>query len=181
MSTRRAADRYARALLDVSVNEADPRIVGSELEEFVQLTLDHPGLSHAFTNPAVPVGRKRALVTELLDKVTVTPVLGKLLLFMAGRDRLALLPELLEAFRRRLMDHLNIARAEVTTAVPLTADREEALERSLSAITGRRVTLNLEVDPSIVGGVMARVGSVVYDGSVRRQLERIRERLVEGV
>jgi len=103
---------------------------------------------------------------------------AKLLVLLAGRDRLVLLPDLLAAYRERLMDHLKIVRAEVTTAVKLPADRAKAVEQSLARITGRTVTLETRIDASIIGGVIARIGSTVYDGSVTTQLKKMKEQLV---
>ena len=100
---------------------------------------------------------------------------------LADRDRLVLVPDLLAAYRERLLDHQNIVRAEVTTSVPLDAQRTSAIQRGLANLTGRTVKLATKVDPSIIGGVVARIGSTVYDASVTRQLEKMRERLVESV
>lgn len=175
MTNRTAAGRYARALLDVAVAEkVDVRRVEAELAELVDLFRRYPPLEKVLLNPAVPAPRKRAAVAELTARVGVLSVVSKLLVLLAERDRLVLLPELLAAYRERLLDHLNVVRAEVTTAVPLTMDRSRAVERSLSQLTGRTVTLATRVDPSIVGGVVARIGSTIYDGSVARQLEKIR-------
>jgi F-type H+-transporting ATPase subunit delta len=88
-------------------------------------------------------------------------------------------PDLL-AVRERLLDHLQIVRAEVTTAVPLPADRAKAVEQSLAHVTGRTVVLDTRVDPAIVGGVVARVGSTVYDGSIVTQLAKMKKTLAES-
>jgi F-type H+-transporting ATPase subunit delta len=117
----------------------------------------------------------------LIARAKLTPVLGKLIALLADRDRLVLLPDLLAAYRERLLDHLKVVRADVTTAVPLPADRAAAVEQSLAKVTGRTVTLATRVDPSIIGGVVARLGSTIYDGSVVRQLQRMKEKLVESV
>jgi F-type H+-transporting ATPase subunit delta len=147
----------------------------------VDLLTQYPVLEKVLLNPVIPVSRKRAAVAELTARAGVAPVLGKLLFLLATRDRLVLLPDLLAAYRQRLLDHLKIVRAEVTTAVPLPADRVTAVAQGLARMTGRKVTLETRVDPSIVGGLVARIGSTVYDGSVTRQLERMREKLVEGL
>jgi F-type H+-transporting ATPase subunit delta len=110
----------------------------------------------------------------------VAPVLGKLLVLLAERDRLALLPDLLEAYRERLLDHLKIVRAEVTTAAPLLPERRLAIERQLTEAAGLRVTLTAGVDGSLIGGLVARIGSTVYDGSLVTQLAKMKRRLVEG-
>jgi F-type H+-transporting ATPase subunit delta len=119
-------------------------------------------------------------MVELVERTKLSPMVGKLLLLLAERDRLVLLPDLLAAFRDRLLDHLKIVRAEVTTAVPLAEDRADAVKRTLAHVTGREVVLETRVDPAIVGGVVARVGSTVYDASITTQLAKMKERLVSG-
>jgi F-type H+-transporting ATPase subunit delta len=177
MSQKTTAARYARALFDVALAEDDPQLVEQQLGEVVALFTGHADLWRVATNPAVPVQKKRAVVDELLPKLGVQPALGKLLAMMAGRDRLALLPDLLDTYRVRLLDHQQVVRAMVTSAVPLPADRAAALQEKLATVTGRRVLLNTATSPALLGGVIAQIGSTVYDGSVKRQLEKVRERL----
>jgi F-type H+-transporting ATPase subunit delta len=178
MTNRAAARRYARALFDVSLKEADVQAVERELAGFAALVGEHADLQRAFHNPAVPAPRKRALMAALLPRIgAVSPVLSKLLLLLAERDRLVLLADIADAYRDRVLDHRRVVRAEVTTAVSLPADRVERLRASLAAATGREVLLEPRVDPALVGGAVARIGSIVIDGSVARQLERMKERI----
>jgi F-type H+-transporting ATPase subunit delta len=182
MSNKTAAMRYARALLDVAIKEkADLETIDRELTDFAALLNAHPALSKVLLNPAVPVPRKRAAVAELTSLAKVSPILGKLLALLADRDRLVLLPDMAAAYRDRLADYRKIVRAEVVTAAPLTPQRVDRIKKSLADVTGRSVTLQTRVDPSILGGVVARVGSVVYDASVTRQLQKMKERLEESV
>lgn len=182
MTSRAAAARYARALFDVAMAEGqDVQQIERELDGFADLVAGSEPLHRALTNPAVPAPRKRGVVEALLARAPgMSGPLAKLLLMLAERDRLVLLPDLLEAYRRRLMDHLKIIRAEVVTAEPLAADRADALVRGLARATGREVRLETKVDPEILGGAVARVGSIVYDGSITRQLERMREALASA-
>ena len=182
MTNRTAATRYARALLDVSVKEKGdlPRIE-QDLAAFVNLFTAHPTLEKVFLNPAVPVARKQATAAELTARLGTSPVLTRLIALLAERDRLVLLPELLASYRERLLEHQKVVRAEVTTAAPLAADRAQAIERGLAQLTGLTVSLATRVDPSIIGGVVARIGSTVYDGSVTTQLQKMKRRLVESV
>ena len=180
MTARMSALRYARALLDVALAEADPAVVEQELAAAAELFTGHAALWKVMTNPAVPAPKKRAIVDRMLPQLGVTPVVQKMLLMLASRDRVALLPGIVEAYGERLLDHQKVVRAAVTSAAPLPADRLKTLERELAGLTGRRVVMSTAVDPSILGGVVARIGSTVWDGSVRRQLEKIRERLVEA-
>ncbi len=181
MTNNAAATRYARALFDVvNTEKGDLEQIERQLARFVDLFAQHPTLATVLLNPAVPVPRKRATVTELTGRLDVTPVLAKLLAMLAERDRLVLLPNLLSAYRDRLLDHQHVVRAELTTATPLTDDRARDIERRLAEVTGKTVTVTSRVDPAIIGGLVARIGSTVYDGSITRQLDKIRNRLIDG-
>lgn len=179
MNTRTAAARSARALLDVVVKDANPEQVEQELVAFAGLFQGDSQLHKTLTNPAVPTSAKRGIVENLAKRLNVSPYVAKVLLLLAERDRLAMLPDLVAAFRERLMEYRKVMRAEVITAAPLAADRVAQLEKRLGELTGRRVTMTTRVDPALIGGAVARVGSTVYDGSIATQLARIRERLEE--
>jgi F-type H+-transporting ATPase subunit delta len=186
VTNRAAAARYARALFDVVRHESSGRQtelekVQQDLSEFARLLEGHSGLSRALANPAIPGSRKRAVIEQLVGRVPgLSRTVAKLLLLMADRDRLVLLPEVVAAYRERLMDHLQVVRAEVTTAIPLPPDRVQALQQGLARATGRQVQLGTRVDASIIGGAIARIGSTVYDGSVTTQLVRLKQKLVEA-
>lgn len=179
MSMRASAARYARALLDVAIKESDPERAEQDLATFVDLVRQHPDLERALANPVVSASDKRAVVEQILARLQPTAPTGKLLLLLAARGRLALLPELLDVYRERLMEHRNIVQAEVTTAVPLPPERAAQLQQRLAAMTGRVVTMTTRVDASIIGGVVTRIGSTVYDGSVARQLAKVKDRLAQ--
>ena len=182
MTSRTAAIRYARALLDVSVKEhADLQAVESELAAFVSLFDDHPTLGKVLLNPAVPVPRKRAAVQELVKSLGMSSVVSKLLVLLAERDRLGLLPDLLASYRERLLDQQNVVRAELTTSEPLDPEREERIRQAFAEVTGRTVQMTSQVDPSLIGGLVARVGGTVYDASLATQLQKMKNRLTERV
>ena len=182
MTNKTAALRYARALLDVGIKErADLAGIERDLAAFAGLLTDHPTLGKVLLNPAVPVPRKRAAVVELTTRMNPAPIVGKLLALLAERDRLVLLPDLLASYRDRLMDHQNVVRAELTTAAPLDDQRSAQIQQQLARATGRTVTLQTRTDPALIGGIVARIGSTVYDGSITRQLEKLKARLTEGV
>ncbi len=182
MTNKTAATRYARAVFDVALKErADLNAIEADLAAFAGLFTEHPTLARVLLNPAVPVPRKRAAVAEVVQRAGVSSIVGKTLILLAERDRLVLLPDLVESYRDRLMDHQNVARAEVTTAVPLEPARADAIQQSLARATGRRVTLTTVVDPALIGGIVARVGSTVFDGSVTTHLKKMKQRLAERV
>ena len=178
MTNKTAATRYARALFDVAVKEqANLEQLETDLTQFVELFRANPALEKVLLNPAVPTLRKRAAVEQITALARVSPIVAKLLALLADRDRLVLVTDLLVAYRDRVMEHRRVVRAEVTTAEPIDATRVDAIQRALASLTGRTVTMAARVDPAIIGGVVARVGSTVYDASVVRQLERMREQL----
>ena len=182
MTSGAAASRYSRALFDVVLKEGGSvEKVEAELQQFADLFKTHAVLASTFANPAIPVQKKRAVAQALVDRAGgITPAVSKLVLLLAERDRLVLLPDIARTYRERLMDHQKILRGEVTTAVPLSPETLRALEQGLQQATGRRVVLESKVDASIIGGVVTRLGSTVYDGSVTTQLQKMKQALVEA-
>ena len=180
MTNRTAAARYARALFDVSVKTLDLRRVGADLARFTDLIAGHGTLGRVLLNPAISTAHKRAVVSALLRRLgDVIPPVAKLVALLAERGRLGLLPDVGRSYHARLLDHLGAVEARVTTAQPLTPERAAAIEQSLARASGREVTMTTDVAPEILGGVVARLGTTVYDGSIARHLERMRHALLE--
>ena len=178
MTSRTAAARYARALLDVAIKESvDLDTIGKELDEFLILFKEQPALERVLLNPAVPAPRKKAAVEQIVKLAAPSVVVGKLLVLLAQGDRLVLFPELVNAYHEMLMERQNVVRAEITSAEPLPKERVDAIQKRLAALTGKQVTMGAKVDQEILGGMVARVGSTVYDASIATQLKKIRERL----
>jgi F-type H+-transporting ATPase subunit delta len=178
MTSRTAAVRYARAALDVATKEsADLDQIARELDEFIAFFAQHPALEALMLNPAVPAPRKRAAMEQITRMSGFTPIVAKLLILLADRDRLALLKDIAAIYHDLLADRQNVVRAEVTSAEPLSNDRLHAIEQRLADVTGKRVAMKTKVDKGIIGGVIARVGSTVYDASIATQLKKMRERL----
>lgn len=181
MSSRTSAARYAKALFDVAAAEGGLEQIEKDLTDFGALFDRNDDLRRALLNPAVPVSAKRGVIEQIMQRTGGLPPLAKLLAVLADRDRLDLVPDLAVVYRDRLMEHQRVVRAEVVTAVPLTDERAAAIERQLTAATGRTVAMSTRVDPALIGGAVARIGSTVYDGSVATQLARMRDKLVENV
>ena len=177
MPSRASAARYARALFDVALKESDPVQIERDLTSFAELMSQHAELHNALTNPAIPASAKHQLVDTFGGRLKMAAPAHKLLLLLADRDRLAVIPDLLDVYRERLREHQQVVRAEVTTAAPLSGDRLAQLQKKLAEITGRKVDMKTNVDPSIIGGVVTRIGSTVYDGSIATQLAKLREKL----
>jgi len=179
MSLRTSANRYAKALFDVALQEkADLAQIDRDLQAVVAMMQASPDLAEASNRSAVPEQARRSLIEAVARAMTLTVPVTKLLVLLAQSRKLNLLPDLAIAYRERLLAHQNIVRAEVTSAAPLSPEKTKALEESLAKVTGKKVELSMTVDPDLLGGVVARIGSTVYDGSVRTQLQRMRQELI---
>ena len=177
MSLRTSATRYAKALLDVAIQESDPATIERDLASVANAVTEHAELRRILTSPGTPASARVGVVAALAARAAVQPPVAKRLAMLAERGRRELLPVLLDVYRERLMEHRNVLRAEVTTAVPLSPERTSQLQQRLAAVTGRVVTMTTKVDSSLIGGVVTRIGSTVYDGSVATQLAKFRDRL----
>jgi len=181
MSLRTSANRYAKALFDVALAEkTDLAQVDRDLEAVVAMLHESPDLARAAGRAGVTDAARVALIEAVAERMGLTAPVKKLLVLLADGRRLNLVPDLAASFRERMLNHQNIVRAVVTSAAPLSAEKTKALEDSLSKVTGKKVDLSVSVDPELLGGVVARIGSTVYDGSVRTQLGKVRKQLVEG-
>jgi F-type H+-transporting ATPase subunit delta len=178
MTERTASARYARALLDVATHEsADLDAIARQLDDFIAFLKQQPTLERVLLNPAIPAPRKRNAMAEIAKIGGQAPIVAKLLVLLAERDRLGLLHQLAAAYHDLLADRQQVVRAEVTSAEPLPQDRLEAIQRQLANTTGKRVSMTTTVNKDILGGMIARVGGTVYDASVATQLKKIRDRL----
>ena len=179
MTTNAVARQYAHAAFDVVRRIGQVEEFGGQLQEIATLVTSHAELRHALESVVVPKQAKRDVIGAVAARVgPMLDPLQRLLSLMADNDRLALIPAVADAFRDRAMEAAGVVTAELVSAQPIDADRQAALARALGAVTGRQVELTGRIDASIIGGVIAKVGGTVYDGSVASQLERMRQRLV---
>ncbi|MGE0865273.1 MAG: ATP synthase F1 subunit delta [Vicinamibacterales bacterium] len=180
MSLRTSANRYAKALFDVALEEKnDLAQIDRDLQAVVAMMSASPELADASGRSGVTDAARQSLMEAVADKMSLSAPVKKLLVLLAQSRKLAFIPELAAAFRDRLLKHQNIVRAEVTSAVALSPEKTKALADSLGKVTGKQVDLSVRVDPELLGGVVATIGSTVYDGSVRTQLQRLRQELVK--
>lgn len=180
MASRASASRYAKALLDVAAGQGNLSEVASGLAAVASLAAEHPDLSRAFTDPRVTNVARLGVVHAVASRLALPSPVAKLLALLAERRRLELLPEIADVFQERLLAFQNVVPAEVTSAVLLTDDQVAALAERLSRATGSSARVTMHLDPALLGGIVARIGSTVYDGSIRTQLQKVRQQLVEG-
>jgi F-type H+-transporting ATPase subunit delta len=179
MSARSAGRRYAAVLFEVVNQTGEVSQAERDLNAFIDLVTGHPLLQAVLTSPSVPAARKRAVLAQVLDASgACTDAVRRLVLMLAERDRLGSLATVAEAFTRRVMAHQKVVDATIETATPMPEAQRAALTAALSAASGADVRLHDTVNPDIVGGIIARVGSVVYDASLTHQLRKMRQRLL---
>lgn len=178
MTARSVARQYANAAFAVAQRNQHVEAFGRELQDFAGLVTSHPDLRKALESSGVPKQAKQGLIAALLDRTApVSAELRRLLDLLVDNGRLSLVTAIAEAYQTRALDAAGVVTAELVTALPLEGHRQALLATALGHATGRRVDVTGRVDESIIGGVIARVGGTVYDGSVSRQLERMRQRL----
>jgi F-type H+-transporting ATPase subunit delta len=173
------ARRYASALFDVSEQKKSTDAVQAGLTALAATVAGSPELTQVFASPAVPAAKKTAVAAELVSRLSAPDEVARLVASLGERDRLSLVAEVAAAFDARVREARHVMQADVTTAVPLSDAHKAQLAAALGQATGGTVTINAHVDPAIVGGVVARVGSLVFDGSVTRQLERMKTVLTQ--
>lgn len=169
---------YAQALFAVAEAEGQLEQVEDELYRFGEAVEKQPKLREALTDPALPGERKKAAIEELLG-TNSSPHTTGLLAFLVEQGRAKDLPRILQAMAELAAERRRKALAEVRTAVPLDAKRRDQLAKALSKATGKDIELKVLVDPTVIGGVVARVGDQVFDGSVRRKFELARQQLAQ--
>ena len=172
------ARRYARALFGIGLDAGKFEALGDELGELAELWTGSDELRQALENPVFKPEEKRAVLQTILPKVAPTPEVQRFVLLLLDRRRIMLLPAIARAYRDLTDAHVGRVRAEVTSAEELAPATLDRVRRSLEQRTGKKVIVTAKVDRDLIGGVVARVGDLVLDGSVRTQLEDLRSRLV---
>ena len=174
------ASRYANALVDVVTapkSGVDPKHVLTELRAFEEVYGGSAELRNALTSPSVPPVRKRAVIGGIGGKLGMSRIARNFLFVLADHRRVALLPEVLEAFDLLLDERLGFVRADISSARELDETQRAAVSHKLEQLTGKQVRMRFAVDGDLLGGLVARIGSTVYDGSVRGQLQALGKRL----
>jgi F-type H+-transporting ATPase subunit delta len=173
-----AARRYAEAAFQVASRDKTVERWRSELETAAAIVADEK-VGRALANPSVPLEERMASAEETFSRIVARPVLN-LIGLMLRRGRIQELPRLAAEFRRLDNIRQGITLATATSASPLSRDEIQALTERMEQFTGGRVQLDVQLDPSLLGGLVVRVGDRLIDGSVRSRLERLRNQLVSG-
>jgi F-type H+-transporting ATPase subunit delta len=177
------ATRYAKALVDVVAapgSKVDPSAALAQLRSIEGVFAGSVDLRNALLSPAVSPSRKRAVVAKILTPLALHKQVLNFLFVVIDHRRVHEFSSITEAFEALLDERLGYVRADVTTARELTADQTAILETEISRVAGKKAKLKFSTDPALVAGVVARIGSTVYDGSVRGQLDRLRTKLARA-
>jgi F-type H+-transporting ATPase subunit delta len=173
--------RYASAFADVvTAVKLDSAAVDQKLTDFLATWQGSPELREFFENPAIAVNDKVAILDKLNAKIGMQKELRNLIAVLISHGRITHVAEVAEGYRRLLQEQMGVFPAEITTARPLDAKEREALLAEVGKLAGGKVEASFKLDASILGGTVVRIGSTVYDGSVRGRLDRLREALIAG-
>lgn len=183
MTSTAVVNRYASALADVVLSpqsDVTPQDAMAQLGAFNQAVQEARDLRLILGTPAVPVARKRAVLKDIAQKLGTSRTVRNFILVLNDHRRAAALPQVLEAAESIFDERAGFLRAELKSAYDLNPAQQNELSGQLSAIAGKPVRMRFAVDPELIGGVTAKIGSRVYDGSVRSRLLGMRKRLVGG-
>lgn len=180
MSVETIARRYGTALADVVLKTGETETVKSELRTWEEMMSENAELMNAFQNPSIAHLDKEKVLDSLIAKAKPSKTTSNFLRVLLRNSRLTELADINDKFAAVLEERSGHVSAEVLSARELSADQKAELKANIEKLTGKQVQLNFGIDKNIIGGVVTRVGSTVYDGSVRTQLENLREQLVNG-
>jgi F-type H+-transporting ATPase subunit delta len=175
------AKRYAKALVEVAAASDELEGVREELTDFAEILRGQREFRTFVENPSVRGRDKVAVLEKIVATLGLRPLTTTFLRILLEGGRLVALEGILRAYTTLMDERLGRVRAMVTAATPLPAEQQERLRRRLAEVTGKQVYLEIHDDPSLLGGLITQIGSLVYDGSVRTQLLRLREELGQGV
>jgi F-type H+-transporting ATPase subunit delta len=171
--------RYTKALFQLAREAGQEEIVGQEVEQFYA-AYHSSELQTVLTNPAFPVDNRKSVLTQVTQGQQLSPLTEHFLCLLLERDRLTYLPGIVSCYRRLLNEAKGRVDAKVVGASTLEPAMVDRLREALRMISGKEVVLQQETDPTLLGGVLIELEGKVYDGSVRTQLEKMKQRMARG-
>jgi F-type H+-transporting ATPase subunit delta len=173
LSLQTVARRYAAALADVAIERHEEREVQKELDQWAEMIEANPQLKEVFANPTILYDHKRQVLEELIARTRVRETTASFLRVLLKNQRLSQLREVAVRYGQVLDERGGVVAANVTTARPIPEELRNTLHETLATATGRTVRLSFTTDEKIIGGIVARIGSTIFDGSVQNHLERL--------
>lgn len=174
--------RYATAIVDAAAAQGEAALeqVTKELESFVSMVRGSPDLKHLLLSPTFSTTERERVLNAVLERIGLSELTTRFLKLIGQRNRFTAIDDIARAVRRQADLRANRVRADVQAAAPLSPDAQESLRRALEKRTGKAIDLHIAIDPSLLGGVRTQIGSVVLDGTLRSQLEQLRESLLRA-
>lgn len=179
MKNMKVARRYAKALLIIGREENATEAIRREIETFVAVLDGNPGLEAAIANPVYDAAGRKKVLAEVATLLGVSKAFSAFLTLLFEKGRIGLIRAIAEVFLVLADEENNVARASLQTAGDLSDETVDAIRAGLSRLTGKKVLLTMEKNPELIGGIVARIGDLVLDGSVRTQLTNMRAALSE--
>jgi F-type H+-transporting ATPase subunit delta len=177
MSVQTVARRYASALADVVLERGEAREIQEELLAWEQMIQSSPNLQEVLRNPTIALDQKRAVLNKLIALTKPRPTTVNFLKVLLQNQRLTELGDINRKFAEILDERAGMVAATVTTARTVPENAQQRLHTKLLALTGKKVRINFATDPELIGGLVTRIGSTVYDGSVRNHLQLIKDKM----
>lgn len=174
------ASRYARALAEVLGAKGDFGAMLRELEDFADVWRESDELRQVLTSPTIPVEQKRGVLDAIIQKLGLSVTAANFLRVLLVNYRISLLEEVLQAFQKAANERLGIVEVQVLYAQDLTPGEQGALRKKFAELTGKKVEMKFRREEELLGGIQARVGSTIYDGSAQGYLDRLRGQLTSA-
>jgi F-type H+-transporting ATPase subunit delta len=174
------ASRYARALADVLGPQGDFGAISKELDDFAVVWRENADLRQVLISPTILVEQKRSILDTVIQKLALSATGGNFLRVLLVNYRMAMLEEVLLAFQKVALERLGIVEVQVLYAQDLTTEEKEALRKKFAELTGKKVEMKFRREEKLLGGVQARVGSTIYDGSAQGYLDRLHGELTSA-
>jgi len=169
--------RYAKALVEIGVEEKAVEAYADELAKVKEILSQEELLSQLLDNPTLAMDKKQAMLAEVYKALELSEGMVKFLGLLLSKGRFCFLSQIEESYRRQADELSGILSAKITSATELDDVQQQAIASSLEKQTGKQVALTVEVDPDLIGGLQAEIGGRLFDGSVKTQLKRIEESL----
>lgn len=177
MKNQTVVKRYARALLEIGVADGQYAKYGQELQDLARAVKGSGEEAKLLTSPVFPDGIRRKALAAILSKAALSPMVNNFVNLLMDKGRLVELDDIASAYKLLANEVMGVVPATVISAAPLSAAEIEAIGQSLNKFAERKVELTVTEDPSIIGGLIAKMGDLTIDGSVRAQLAKLAERL----
>lgn len=169
------AKRYAKALFAIGKEDGKYEAYNEALQGVAGLFTTNPEVEDALTNPLYPIDIREKAMTAIVNSMQADKIMGNFLNLLVQKKRAVILPEIAEQFQIMVDEDKNISHGTVVSAVELNAELQSKVQDTLEKLTGKKVALTASVDPSIIGGIIAKVGDLVLDGSIRTQLASLKD------